>query len=113
MGETIFIDNGATFYEPGKYVIDIKSNIGSEYQYNIIVRSGTKTQSLAPQVFENIREGYAGNDNQVTSTPETGIDSLTTLMIGQRGSADFIEFGMGKRVDMPEHGISDFRTEAL
>ena len=89
MGETIFIDNGATFYEPGKYVIDIKSNIGSEYQYNIIVRSGTKTQSLAPQVFENIREGYAGNDNQVTSTPETGIDSLTTLMIGQRGSADF------------------------
>ena len=102
------VEDGAAFYEAGRYFIDIESKIGSKYQYTINVSEGTRLQPVVSQVYENTKNDKYTEDNPVSEMPKTGLSSYSELMIGQRGNAGFSQ---GKVQNVNGYGTNSDRVE--
>lgn len=107
-GTSKVVEDGAAFYEAGKYLIDIESKIGRRYQYMINVSEGTELQPVVSKVYENKKNDMYTEENPVSEMPKTGIRSYSELMIGQRGNAGFSQ---GKVQNVNGYGTNSERVE--
>ena len=97
------IKDGASFFDPGTYNIDITTNFGTKYTTSIKVVSGLKMKKLNADVYETDSD-YSNQLSLNRSNTVFGALSLTNLYMTQNNGAEIRFFKDSDKVD--SYGIN-------
>lgn len=79
----VSVSDLSTFCKPGKYSIDIKSELGKSYTYSIEVTKGLEYQKLTPEVYDSGKNGEYDESGLISGDNCFGKTSLTEMKVAQ------------------------------
>lgn len=85
-----------TICEPGSYMITVTTDLKSVYTMKLKVTEGMELSTLEPKVYEGGKKDDYSLANPAVETTVFGMDSYTTLKIGQIGDSGITKVQKGE-----------------
>ncbi len=77
------VEDLTSIYQPGKYTVTVKTDLGRQYKYDITVKEGLKLTTLNPVVHNGGKNGEYAASDPVKYRTEFGMTALSSLKIAQ------------------------------